>query len=231
MTDFQGFSSEMPDFLFRLQFHNTIDEQADNLIIYKQLISKPLRELYETLLPIIYELDADLETRPARCISTPYTDRRFSPSVPLKEYMYLRFKQRNKTRDIPGLYFDMGCEYYSYGLRVYKQTSRGMDAIRERIAATPEQFCNMLDDLNTKRFTVFGESYKTDHCPWLAEGSAKDLYNRRSFYIGKNVPIGEHAFSAKLAEELTEGFRAVAPLLSLLSVPNSSNEDWFHFYD
>lgn len=213
---FTGFSPEMPEFLFALRFCNTIDMQSANIEKYKKLISEPLRQLYLDLAERVSALDPSLEMRPARCISTPYTDRRFSPHVPLKEYMYIRFKQADKKENIVGFYFDMGAEDYSYGLRIYKQNARGMAELREKIEKAPAKFSEALDSLLKNGFEVSGESYKTDRCPHLPPSSAKDLYNRKGFYIGKDVPVNPCVFSAALAEEIMAGFAQVNVLRCLL---------------
>ncbi len=61
----------MPIFLYGLRFNNTVANQSDNLEQYKELITKPLKLLYDALLPTVCELDDTLEVRPSRCISTP----------------------------------------------------------------------------------------------------------------------------------------------------------------
>ena len=97
---FKGFHKSTDKFLFELQFCNTIQKQSENLVQYKKYITEPIHLLYFDLLDIVNQFDVDFETKPARCISTPYTDRRFSPTVPLKEYMYLRFRQAKKKTDM-----------------------------------------------------------------------------------------------------------------------------------
>ena len=213
---FNGFSPKVLDFLFELRFSNTTAKQADNLLKYKRLISEPLGLLYESLLDTVLHLDLSLETKPSRCISTPYTDRRFSPNVPLKEYMYIRFKQYGKITDILGLYFDMGIKHYGYGIRIYKQTSRGMDKLREKIAEKPDKYSALLDEIFAAGFTVVGEKYKKDHYPEIPECFAKEILNRRRFYIEKAVPVGENVFSSALADELSDGFIKLNGFFKLL---------------
>ena len=58
---------------------------------------------------------------------------RFSRGQKYKNYMYLRFKQWGKENDICGLYFDMGSEFYSYGFRIYRQTSEKIQIAKEKI--------------------------------------------------------------------------------------------------
>ena len=214
---FSGFSPEMLSFLFELKFSNTIDKQAENLIKYKKLISEPLMLLYEYLLKTVLDSGLSVETKPSRCVSTPYTDRRFSPQTPLKEYMYIRFRQIGKKADIPGLYFDMGIDHYGYGIRIYKQTALGMDRLRERIKEDPQKFSFAIEELATAGFKVIGEKYKKDHFPEMPECKAKEILNRRNFYLERAVPVGEAVFSPTLAEELSCAYRKLSGFYLLLA--------------
>ncbi len=215
-NQFTGFSTDMIDFLFELQFTNTIENQGENIVKYKELISKPLRLLYEDLLHTVIDLQLDVETKPARCVSSPYTDRRFSKSTPLKEFMYIRYKKRDKETDTCGLYFDMGVDFYSYGIRMYRQTTQGVNMLREKILEKPDEYSALLDEAFADGFEVFGDKYKKDHYPSLPECSAKEILNRRRFFIGKSKPVNENVFSQALAVELSKGFIKLRSLFELL---------------
>lgn len=216
MSKFNGFPKELPDFLFELKFQNTIEKQEENLIKYRKIISEPLKMLYEELKQTAEEISPMFETRANRCVSTPYTDRRFSPDAPLKEYMYIRFKLSGAEDNIIGLYFDMGCDFYSYGLRIYKQTVKGMDIIREKIMNTPEKYSSALDLITQNGFKIIGEKYKKDKCPQLPDGYAKELYNMKGFYIGKDTAINQRVFTEELAEEIKAGFMTAANMIMLI---------------
>lgn len=215
-THFNGFSKEMMEFLFELPFNNTLEKLPDNKEKYKMLITEPLTLLYRDLLPTVMKISSRLETKPTRCLSTPYTDRRFSPSTPLKDYLYLRFKLSGKNVDVPGLYFDLGPEGYSYGLRIYKQTSGGIEEIRQKVLLSPNEFNRVLTELKQNGFQIIGESYQKDHYASLPDCAAKELLNKKTFYIGKDKPVGELLFSKELADELATGFAQMKNLLNLL---------------
>lgn len=217
MKNFKGFNKNTNQFLFELQFCNTIDKQSENLIKYKEYITEPIHLLYLDLLDTISKFKVDFETKPARCISTPYTDRRFSPNVPLKEYMYLRFRQANRKKDMLGLYFDMGSEVYGFGLKIYKPTARGMDLLREKISNNTELCSKLIDELIEKGFEVCGEKYKKDHFPKLSECSAKELLNRKSFSISQCKTVDENVYNQKLAEELVTAFSDLKEFIELLA--------------
>lgn len=216
MNNFKGFSRETNKFLFELQFCNTIDKQSENLIKYKEYISEPINLLFLDLLETVSSFQVDFETKPARCISTPYTDRRFSPNVPLKEYMYLRFRQANRKTDMLGLYFDMGSEAYGYGLKIYKPTAKGMDLLREKIRNNTELCSKLIDELVDQGFEVCGEKYKKDHFPDISECSAKEILNRKAFHISKCKSVDDIVYSEKLGAELSNAFLNLKEFIELL---------------
>lgn len=215
-NQFQGFSKEIIEFLSELPFHNTLEKLPENKEKYKILITEPLKLLYGDLLPAVMRIDNRLETKPARCISSPYTDRRFSSDKPLKEYLYLRFKRAEKSADIPGLYFDMGMGGYSYGLRIYKQSTNGMEELRQKILTSPKEFNTALSDIRQNGFQIIGESYQKDHYESLPDCAAKELLNKKSFHIGKDRPVNDAVFSNQLADELATGFLQMKNLMELL---------------
>ena len=216
MSKFAGFSRELPDFWFDLHFNNNVENEALMKEKYKIYITAPLMDLYETLAPTVFALSETVETAPARCISSPYTDRRFSRDTPFKEYMYLRFKQKGKKADIPGFYFDMGAEYYSYGLRVYKQTARGLSKMKEHLSYYEENVSAVLDEVLANGYEIIGEDYKKDHFPDMKNCTLKILLNKKSFYIGKEVGVNSSVFTPAFAEEIADGFRSMGEIFAIL---------------
>lgn len=216
-SNFQGFDKETNNFLFELRFCNTIDKQSENLVKYKKYITEPLNLLYLDLLDVINQFDIDFETKPARCISNPYTDRRFSPNVPLKEYMYLRFRQANKKTNIIGLYFDMGSEAYGYGLKIYKPSSNEMDLFREKISENYKLCSKLIDDLILKGFEITGEKYKKDHFPDIPDCSAKKLLNMKCFSVSKTKLVNESVYTQELKTELSNAFIDLKKIIELLA--------------
>lgn len=215
--NFKGFDKAINNFLFELQFCNTIEKQSENLVKYKKYITEPINMLYLDLLEVINQTNVDFETKPARCISTPYTDRRFSPNVPLKEYMYLRFRQANRKTNILGLYFDMGSETYGYGLKIFKPTSKEMDLLREKISENYELFSKLTDDLILKGFEITREKYKKDHFPHIPDCSAKELLNMKCFRVSKTKSVNDSVYTQELETELSNAFMDLKEFVELLA--------------
>lgn len=218
MSDnFKGFDKETNNFLFGLQFCNTVEKQSENLVKYKKYITTPINLLYLDLLDVVNQFDMDFETKPARCISSPYTDRRFSPNVPLKEYMYLRFRQANGKANIIGLYFDMGCDAYGYGLKIYKPNSKDMDLLREKICENVKSYSKLIDDLILKGFEITGEKYKKDHFPHIPDSSAKELLNMKCFSVSKTKSVNDSVYTQELETELSNAFMDLKEFVELLA--------------
>lgn len=217
MSKFSGFPENLPAFWFELHFQNSMENEAELKNKYKEYITIPLSDLYETLVPAVLAVSENVELSPARCISSPYTDRRFSRSIPFKEYMYLRFKQKGKKTDIPGFYFDMGAEYYSFGLRVYKQTSSGLAQMKAHLSHYEETVSSILDLLLANGYEIIGEDYKKDHFPNMKKSSFKILLNKKSFYIGKKVKVNASIYTPNLADEIAECFSQMEDIFCLLA--------------
>jgi uncharacterized protein (DUF2461 family) len=213
---FAGFPEGFADFLFSLRFTNTEEMVAENKIKYGELITGPLTRLYDELAPVVAGIGKGLTTRPAKCVSTPYTDRRFSRGAPLKEYMYLRFREPLRERDILGFYFDMGCEHYSYGIRVYKQTASGMERVRQHALENKGPFIYELERLGGLGMTLYGEEYTKDHYPYVENGLLKGLLNKKGFRIGRERPVSPTVHCRDLAAEISDAYRALDGFYLLL---------------
>jgi len=212
-----GFPREFADFLFRLQLNNTVAAMEENKVDYKRLITEPLMQLYNALTPAAAAVSETIITRPSKCVSTMYSDMRFSRDKPMKEYMYIRFREAGRESDILGLYFDMGRERYSYGLRIYKQTAAGMGRIRDGILANRQTFARELSAVKDLGMTVNGGLFAKDRFPDIEDDVIKNLLNRKHFYISKDCPVGDSVFCDGLANEISLAFAGLKGLYRLIA--------------
>ena len=205
-ANFNGFPEGFADFLFSLQFNNTIELLPENKPKYEKLIIKPLSHLFQTLTPIALSVSETLITKPSKCVSTMYSDMRFSRSTPLKGYMYIRFREPFHEKNILGLYFDMGCDYYGYGIRIYKQTSEGMERIRENAIKNSKAFTRELENLSRLNMTIVGDKFAKERYPEIKSEILKDFLNRKNFFIERTCPINEAVYNGQLQNEIAEKF-------------------------
>jgi len=215
-THFEGFPRDFADFLFSLRFRNTIDLLSENKATYKRLITDPLTLLFSDLVKAALAVSDSLIVKPSKCVSTMYSDMRFSRATPLKEYMYIRFREPEREKDIIGLYFDMGCEGYSYGIRIYNQTSEGMAGIREGVLAKRREFERELEKLSRSGMTIVGNKYAKDHYLEIKDMAAKELLNMRNFHMCWDRAINEAVFSRALLEEISGAYTKLGTIFALL---------------
>jgi hypothetical protein len=149
-----------------------------------------------------------------------YGDMRFSRTKPLKEYMYIRFREPFGERDILGLYFDMGCDYYGCGIRIYKQTGAGMERIREYAVENSQPFSRELENLKRMDIAVIGDKFARDHYPEINNAALNDFLNRKNFYIERACPVNKAVFNGKLPDEIAGVYSSLKGLYSLLRSAN-----------
>ncbi len=213
---FHGFPKELIPFWLELPLNNTIEALPENKRWYDEVVGKPLRELFDAVVPVVSGICPELEVKPSRCISSPYTDRRFSHDTPLKEYVYLRFRLLNCDTDVIGFYFDMGLSHYGYGLRVYNSTAEGIQSLKEKLFERFTDAEKALNNAEKQGFKSVDQLYKKDHFPTLPDGIVKGFFNRKSFCLEKTMSVGEAVFSQALADELSEGFMELKPVFELI---------------
>jgi len=215
-THFDGFPRDFADFLFSLRFNNTVDLLPENKMTYKRLITDPLALLFNDLVKVALSVSVSLIVKPSKCVSTMYSDMRFSRATPLKEYMYIRFREPAREKDIIGLYFDMGCEGYSYGIRIYNQTSEGIASIREGVLTKKREFGRELERLKRLGMTIIGDKYAKDHYPEVKEQAVNELLNMRNFHMCWDRTINEAVFGRALLEEISGAYTELGAMFALL---------------
>jgi len=223
---FYGFPKGFVDFLFMLEFNNTIEKLSENKPVYKRLITEPLTRLYQGLVPAALTVSDTIITKPSKCVSTMFGDMRFSRATPLKRYMYIRFCEPQNEKDILGMYFDMGCEYYSYGIRIYKQTASGIGRIRSFIMnddANRQAYIRELANMTSMGMSIIGEKFVKDHYPDIDNELLNNLLNYKRFYIGQNCPISDIVFNGALQQDISNAFTGLKGLYTLLKLSLNIN--------
>lgn len=213
---FEGFNRDFVEFLFGLGFTNNREQLEENKIRYKALITAPLTELYQELIPVVQSVDAGLEIKRQRCVSPMYNDMRFSYGTPLREYMFLRFRVPFKEEDALAFYFDMGYSGYSYGIHVYRRTSAGMRRIRGHILKNQTKWHKALKDIDATGSKVYGDFYKRNHFPEVKDEKILSLLNRKTLDFISDKYINDNVFSSALFEELSTNYQKLGNAFLLM---------------
>lgn len=209
---FEGFSHQTREYFFGTKIDNSKAFYEKNKPLYLENVKAPLLALHQALTPIVLNIDPDICTKPARCISGVYNDARFSKAQPIKTYMYLHFcASTGRDTDIPGLFMDASDDGYRYGLHIYHQTTKGMQMLRDAALADEKHFTSIIKKLtDCGIFTLEGQDYKKDHYPDMSS-PIKGWLNKKSWFLQHSEETSNFE-SPKLADELADGFKLLSEL-------------------
>jgi len=214
MNKFNGFAPEALSFLRDLKENNGKVWFEEHRSDYEQHLLVPLRALTAGLMPLMFSIDADFVTAPARVISRIHRDTRFSrDKSPYKTTLWLTFKKPlSEWQDAPAFFFELGAESWRYGMGFYAASKETMDRLRQLIERKPDEFEEMIAFLDGQdRFEVGGEQYKRLINPAVPE-HLRSWHQRRSVYLVCNRQSDSILYGRELLRELVDGFTLLEPL-------------------
>ena len=210
---FTGFRPDTLEFLRALAANNRKEWFEVHKDEYQLHLQKPLQQLASALAGPLLAIDPDLIIEPRRVVSRIYRDTRFSRNKsPYKTTMWLTFKRPLKEwQDAPCFFFEIGVDFYRFGMGFYSASKGTMDRLRQVIDRKPGEFRSAVAFLDGQEtFVLEGEKYKR-----LLDGQKdEDLlewYQRKNFYLVCNRSLYGRLFSRGLLNELTAGFGLLAP--------------------
>lgn len=212
-NSFTGFTTDTLEFLRTLAANNRKEWFEAHREEYRRFLQEPLQQLASVLAGPLTVIDPDLITESRRVISRIHRDTRFSRNKsPYKTTMWLTFKRPLKEwQDAPCFFFEIGVDFYRFGMGFYSASKVTMDRLRQVIDRKPEAFRRevaFLDGQDT--FVLEGEKYKR-----LLDGQKEEdileWYQRRNLYLVCNRQIDGRLFSRGVLDELTSGFGRLAP--------------------
>ena len=207
---FQGFSQEAVDFLWGIRFNNERSWFQPRKEEFQRLVEQPLKELASQVTWSMAEEfpELGLEVK----VSRVYRDaRRLFGRGPYKDHMWFSLRRPHDPGvSVPGFYFEIAPQYYSYGMGCYDPTPLTMAKLRARIDRDPrplEQLARALEQQD--EFRLEGEAYKRpkgDPGPLLYP-----WYNRRQIGLSSDHNCDGALFSPELADQVMDGFRFLVP--------------------
>ena len=207
---FQGFSQGAVDFLWGIRFNNERGWFMAHKEEYHALVEEPLRALAAQVEQTMAEEFPELGLE--KKVSRIYRDaRRLHGRGPYKDHMWFSLR-RPHDRDVavPGFYFEIAPNYYSYGMGCYDPTPETMAKLRARIDRDPEPLAELARRLaEQEEFVLEGQTYKRpkgDPGPLLSP-----WYNRRQIGLSADYNCEGLLFEPELADKIVEGFRFLVP--------------------
>jgi len=214
---FHGFSKETFEFFMGIHFQNTKAFFEANRDKYQRYVLQPLKDLATDLIPVIEDIDPEIDTRPmvTKTISRINRDTRFSrDKSPYRDHMWIGYKKPGESNsECFGLYFEIFADWFHYGAGFYTLNKPRMDRLRQRILLYPEEFLQIVEDEKLlKEYKLMGEDYKRDLAPPELPEKLKPWYNKKYFYLEHSEPITRKVMTSELVDQLERAFPLLKPL-------------------
>lgn len=218
MSEFKGFSEQTLIFLQQLRQNNNKTWFEEHRAIYQETLLDPFRALVNELGPSMQQIDDLFEIRPGvgQTLSRIHRDTRFShDKSPYRCNMWLTFKRTRKNwTDSPTFFFDVGTDWWQFGLGYYCASKTTMDLFRQTLREQPEPFLKMVSCLPPD-LALEGECYKRPLIKDQPEALAS-WYNRKTFSVTAYHHDMTTLFSGELVRQLQQGFNDLEQLYHYL---------------
>ena len=217
---FEGFSPATIEFLKGLERNNNKAWFEKHRPDYQEHLLRPFQLLVAELSETVLAIDPQLETRPAvdKTLSRIYRDTRFSKDKsPFWPRMWLSFRRPSPDWKITPVHFmELSPDRYRYGMGFYNATPATMTRLRELIDEDAKEFRQALRHYQGQDvFHIEGETYKRVRDPDKGE-ELQEWYQRKSIFLVRNCEIDDRLFGRGVLDDLSSGYRLLAPLYQFL---------------
>ena len=213
---FNGFTQQTSDFLWELSFNNERPWFLAHKNEFETVLNQPFKALAADTDEIMREKfpDMGLNLHVARI----YRDaRRLFGRGPYKDHLWWCVRTGGKDwTGRPSFWFELGPDYYSFGLGFWAPAPALMETYRKEIDRHPEALSKLVRQFNRQStFTLEGEEYAR------SKGQVDDLlrpwYQKKSLSLCWEGPLDERIFSPALAEDIIAGFKTLIPFYHYFS--------------
>jgi len=216
---FSGFSKKTLTFLSTNHNKNSKQWFEEHRQEYQEYVLTPFRAFSDALVPIISQIDSEIEVRSHRTVARIYRDTRFSKDKSLyKKALWITFKRTIESwPDFPAFFFELGPGSYTYGLGFYQASRDTLDKIRIILAQKPKLLMNQLSVLKKlPGFRIEGEEYKRALNHAISE-KYLSLYQKKNIYFVKTSTVNDKVFSEAILAEVYDSFGTLGTLYDFLA--------------
>ncbi len=192
-----------------VQKNNSREWYMENKAVFGDIHSV-LSELYSAV-GCELQKKAEIDMNPRKSISRPYNDQRFGNKPYLKDCLWVTFQANAKP--VPAFFIEFSLYGIRCGMGYYSATPVQMQDMRAKIDDNPLRFSDMIENvLMDKDIQIIGEQYKrriaSDY-----EGLLEEIYNYKSIYFQKIIPINEWE---QLEDIVKDTFFGLVPLYEFM---------------
>ena len=205
---FTGFSPETIDFLWGLRMNNNREWFTEHKQQYLDTLFEPMKALAKEISEPFMEIPGFV------CkTSRIYRDMRMPQVVPYKESLWTCIR-RDSTywMQEPCLCFEIMPDGYRYGFLFYAPPVSVMNALRAKIAASPDAFLKILRSAErSSGIELTGDAYvRKRPCP---DARLERVFQLKNLFAIHEEPVSEKLFSPELAKTVRSALEAYDPLL------------------
>lgn len=212
------FTRETLDFLAENRLRDSKEWFDGHRGVYKKYVAEPLAKLVELLAPALADIDAEIIAEPKTCVSRIYRDTRFSKDKSrYRDVMWCSFDRDRKLNvGLPGFFFELSPAGFRYGMGYCEPSARSMESVRSLILNNTPEFLEAFAAYKEQdKFSLEGDFYKKSKAPEAPEEIKYWLDRKNMNFIYLSADFVE-LFSDKLAGEIAEGFKTLAPMYEFL---------------
>ena len=208
---FQGYTQQTVDFMWGIRFNNERGWFLEHKDDYINTFLTPTRELGEQVYDAVHALlpDEPLMLK----VSRIYRDaRRLHGQGPYKDHLWFCVRAGGEDwTGRPTFYFEIGPDYYSYGMGFYRAPPVQMEAFRRSLDANSARFERIVRKIERGGgFRLTGEEYKRP------KGHANDplgrWYNRKRIGLECSRDHDAALYSPELPEILADAYAKLMPM-------------------
>ncbi len=205
---FHGYSPETVDFLWGIRLNNNREWFLEHKNQYVDTLYEPTKALAKELMPLLEGRVGDLMK-----VSRIYRDARMHHPLPYKESLWICIRQDCQWwAEKPCLYFEINPEGVDYGFFFYKPGTARLENFRQKIAAKPDEFLQLMADTEARTgISVTARSYKRPKTP--EDPRLADYFGwKEQFACVRQEPFAPETFGPGLAQRVADFLEKLLPL-------------------
>ena len=217
---FTGFPPETDQYFLDLRFHNNITFFHETRERYVRDVQQPFYAFITDMLPVLTEIDPQMEQRPYKSLARVRRDTRFTKDkTPYRDHLWVWFHRAGEPReDSLGFWFEFGLSSLSWGLGTWGDCKPMMELFRREIAAHPERVSGIIHScgLPERHLMTFGDNWKRMEVPPSVPEHLRSWYTAKHIGIEQTRPDRGAVRSDKLLKLVSADYRALSPIYKLL---------------
>lgn len=205
---FKGFTPETIDFLWGIRMNNNRQWFTEHKQAYVTQLYEPMKALGQELFQPFLEKPGNILK-----VSRIYRDARLHHPLPYKESLWACIRQQvDWWAENPCLFFEICPEGVTYGFSLWQPRTATMEALRQEIAAHPEEFLGLME--RTRQATGIPVSAQLYKRPKEAPSEALAPYFAWKTHIRciREEPVSPELFGPQLYDRVNTMFTQLTPV-------------------